>query len=249
MTSYNMLIAPDFSPEHFAGWHLFNTLLQKRAKLNMRLNMPTSHSEQNELIDSADIQVIYANPFDATTLIREQGYRAIARPCGKPDEMVIVSSQKGAVQALEDLTAGSTIAMTNNRDVKLIGLRLLEAVDLLEDDLNWAITESYQAAARQVLKGEAAAAFFLSETYHNFSRLTKSQLNVLIESDLDAISHVLLIKDNCPDAQLLTDVLLSLGQDADSKEALSELGMPDGFEAMSEEDAEFMLDLMETLLS
>ena len=29
--TYNMLIAPDFSPERFAGWHMFNTLMQKRA--------------------------------------------------------------------------------------------------------------------------------------------------------------------------------------------------------------------------
>lgn len=249
MTSYNMLIAPDFSPEHFAGWHLFNTLLQKRAQLNMRLNMPTSHAEQNELIDGGDIQLIYANPFDAAALIREKGYRAIAKPTAKPDEMVIVASSNSDVNSLEDLKAGSTIAMADNRDVKLIGLRLLEAVDLHEDDINWVITETYQAAARQVMKGDAQAAFFLSETYHNFSRLTKSQLNVLIESDIADISHVVLVKEDCADAQKLTEVLLALGQDEDSKEALSELGMPNGFEAMDEEDAEFMLDLMETLLS
>ena len=33
-----------------------------------------------------------------------------------------------------------------------------------------------------------------------------------------------------------------------SEEALAELGMPQGFEAMDEEDAEFMIDLMQTLL-
>lgn len=27
--AHNFLIAPDFSPERFAGWHMFNTLLQK----------------------------------------------------------------------------------------------------------------------------------------------------------------------------------------------------------------------------
>ena len=25
----NLLIAPDFAPERFAGWHMLNTLLQK----------------------------------------------------------------------------------------------------------------------------------------------------------------------------------------------------------------------------
>lgn len=248
MTTHNMLIAPDFSPERFAGWHMFNTLIQKRANLNMHLNIPTSHAEQETVISEGDIQVIYANPFDATTLIREHGYHAVARPIGKSDEMVIAAAANSDINSLEDIKAGATIAMANNRDVKLIGLRLLEAVDIEEADLNWSVTETYQAAARQVIKGEAQAAFFLAEIFHSFSRLTKAQLSVLIESDLADISHVLLIKDGFPDTDILMDAILNLHKDDDGKEALAELGMPQGFEAMNEEDAEFMIDLMQTLL-
>ena len=138
--------------------------------------------------------------------------------------------------------------MADNRDVKLIGLRLLEAVDIEESDLNWDVTETYQAAARKVIKGDAKAAFFLAEIFNSFSRLTKTQLSVLIESDLADISHVLLIKEDFPDAQIFLEACLALHSDDDGKEALSELGMPQGFEAMSEEDAEFMIDLMQTLL-
>ena len=248
MTTHNMLIAPDFSPERFAGWHMFNTLIQKRANLNMHLNIPTSHAEQETVISEGDIQVIYANPFDAATLIREHGYHAVARPIGKSDEMVIAAAANSDINSLDDIKAGATIAMADNRDVKLIGLRLLEAVDIEEADLNWSVTETYQAAARQVIKGEAQAAFFLAEIFHSFSRLTKAQLSVLIESDLADISHVLLIKDGFPDTDILMDAILNLHNDDDGKEALAELGMPQGFEAMNEEDAEFMIDLMQTLL-
>ena len=248
MTTHNMLIAPDFSPERFAGWHMFNILIQKRANLNMHLNIPTSHAEQEQIIEAGDIQVIYANPFDAATLIREQGYRAVARPIGKSDEMVIAAAANSDIKRLEDIKAGATVAMADNRDVKLIGLRLLEAVDIEESDLNWDITETYQAAARKVIKGDAQAAFFLAEIFHSFSRLTKAQLSVLIESDLADISHVLLIKEGFPDTQIFIDAILNLHNDDDGKEALSELGMPEGFEAMSEEDGEFMIDLMQTLL-
>ena len=248
MTTHNMLIAPDFSPERFAGWHMFNTLIQKRANLNMHLNIPTSHAEQETVISEGDIQVIYANPFDAATLIREHGYHAVARPIGKSDEMVIAAAANSDINSLDDIKAGATIAMADNRDVKLIGLRLLEAVDIEEADLNWSVTETYQAAARQVIKGEAQAAFFLAEIFHSFSRLTKAQLSVLIESDLADISHVLLIKDGFPDTDILMDAILHLHNDDDGKEALTELGMPQGFEAMNEEDAEFMIDLMQTLL-
>ena len=248
MTTHNMLIAPDFSPERFAGWHMFNTLIQKRANLNMHLNIPTSHAEQETVISEGDIQVIYTNPFDAATLIREHGYHAVARPIGKSDEMVIAAAANSDINSLDDIKAGATIAMADNRDVKLIGLRLLEAVDIEDNDLNWSVTETYQAAARQVIKGEAQAAFFLAEIFHSFSRLTKAQLSVLIESDLADISHVLLIKDGFPDTDILMDAILNLHNDDDGKEALTELGMPQGFEAMNEEDAEFMIDLMQTLL-
>ena len=248
MTTHNMLIAPDFSPERFAGWHMFNTLIQKRANLNMHLNIPDSQAEQQGIISQGDIQVIYANPFDAATLIREQGYRAVARPIGKSDEMVIAAAANSDINSLEDIKAGATVAMADNRDVKLIGLRLLEAVDIAEADLNWTVTETYQAAARQVIKGDAQVAFFMAEIFHSFSRLTKAQLSVLIESDLADISHVLLIKDGFPDSDILMDAILNLHNDDDGKEALAELGMPQGFEAMDEEDAEFMIDLMQTLL-
>ncbi|WP_010201033.1 PhnD/SsuA/transferrin family substrate-binding protein [Psychrobacter sp. PAMC 21119] len=248
MTTHNMLIAPDFSPERFAGWHMFNTLIQKRANLNMHLNIPASHVEQEALIHAGDIQIIYANPFDAATLIREQGYRAVARPIGKSDEMVIAAAANSDIDRLEDIHAGATVAMADNRDVKLIGLRLLEAVDIEESDLNWDVTETYQAAARKVIKGDAQVAFFLAEIFHSFSRLTKTQLSVLIESDLADISHVLLIKEDFPDTQIFIEAILNLHDDDDGKKALAELGMPQGFEAMSEEDAEFMIDLMQTLL-
>lgn len=245
---YNLLIAPDFSPNRFAGWHMFNTLIQKRADIHLHLNTPTSHAEQEEMVDAGDIHIIYANPFDAAALIREKGYRAIARPIGKSDEMVIAASANSDINHLEDLIKGATVAMADNRDVKLIGLRLLEAVDLEEADLNWEVTETYQAAARQVIKGDAQAAFFLAEIFHSFSRLTKAQLSVLLESDLADISHVLLIKEDFAEADVLSQAILTFHQDDSGKEALAELGIPQGFEAMSEEDAEFMLDLMETLL-
>lgn len=247
--SHRFVIAPDFPPNLFSGWYTLNTLLQKRSDLAIHLETPASSQEQADMIAKGDIALVYANPFDAAKLIREQGYKAIARPVGKSDEMVIVSSAKGDIKTLDDLKAGAKIAMADNRDVKLIGLRLLEAVDLTEADVNFEITETYQAAAKQVATGAADAAFFIAEIYHSLSNLTKMQLNVLIESDLADITHVLLAKEDLADANKVRDVLVGLKNDADGQAVLAELGMSNGFEVVSEEEAEFMIDLMETLLN
>lgn len=246
--SYNFLIAPDFSPERFAGWHLLNTLLQKRSDLSLHLTTPASHAEQSQKISDGTVSLIYANPFDAAKMIREQGYKVIAKPLGKSDEMVIASAASGDIGSLDDLKKGARIAMADNRDVKLIGMRLLEAVDLTEADLTFNVVETYQAAARALIKGDADAAFFIAEVFNSLSNLTKTQLNVLIESNIATISHVVLVKDDFEHADTLKKVLLGLKDDADGQAVLKELGMTDGFGEMSEEDGEFMIDLMETLL-
>ncbi len=246
----NLLIAPDFAPERFAGWHMLNTLLQKKSGINVHLLTPASAAEQADLIAAGEVDAIYANPFDSATLIREKGYRAVARPIGKSDEMVIAAGANSPHSTIEDLKPGCRIALTDNKDVKLIGLRLLEAADLTETDINWEQVDTYQASARMAIKGEVDAAFFLAEAYHSLSRLTLTQLKPLIESKLADVTHVLLLSSRIgqEDADKLLQALTSMTGAADGQPVLDELGMNGGFETMSEEDAEFMIDLMDTLI-
>ena len=158
----NLLIAPDFAPERFAGWHMLNTVLQKRSGLGLHLLTPASATEQAELIAQGKVDAVYANPFDAASMIRDAGYVAVARPLGKPDEMVIATGAQSPAHSVEDLRPGCKIALTDNKDVKLIGLRLLEPADLTEADVQWQLVDTYQAAARMAIKGEVDASFFLA---------------------------------------------------------------------------------------
>ena len=245
----NLLIAPDFAPERFAGWHMLNTLLQKRSGLNLHLITPASAAEQAQLIADGKVDAVYANPFDAASMIRDAGYQAIARPVGKPDEMVIATAANSPASTVEDLQPGCKIALTDNKDVKLIGLRLLEPADLTEGHVQWQVVDTYQAAARMAIKGEVDASFFLAEAYHSLSKLTKTQLKTLMESKLADITHVLLTSAKMGDESTrLKQALVGLTGTPDGQPVLDELGISGGFEAMSQEDAEFMIDLMDTLL-
>ena len=53
------------------------------------------------------------------------------------------------------------------------------------------------------------------------------------------------IQDDVP---AISAALFAIGGDAAGREILDALGLPGGFEPMSQEDAEFMIDLMDTLL-
>ena len=110
--------------------------------------------------------------------------------------------------------------------------------------------ENYQAAARLAIKGEVDAAFFLAEAYNSLSGLTRKQMKVLVESKLADITHVFLLNSriSAGDSARFAQALLELKGTPDGQPVLDELGMSGGFEVMAEEDAEFMIDLMDTLL-
>ncbi len=245
----NFLVAPDFSPERFAGWHLLNTFLQRKSDLALRLLTPASASEQAALVAEGKADIIYANPFDAASMIRDSGYVALVKPVEKSNEVVIATRSDSPLASIRDLQPGTRVALTDNRDVKLVGLRLVEPADLTEADITWQVVESYQAAARQAIQGNVDVCFLLAEAYHSLSRLTKTQLRPLVESHIADISHVLLVHPRIvQEADKLAGALLGMKGSADGQPVLDELGIPNGFVAMDAEEAEFMIDLMDTLL-
>ena len=107
----------------------------------------------------------------------------------------------------------------------------------------------YHSSPAQAIKGEVDAAFFLAEAHASLSRMTRSQLKVLVESAIHDISHVVIahprIQDQVP---AISAALFAIGGDTAGRDILDALGLPGGFEPMSQEDAEFMIDLMDTLL-
>lgn len=249
MNQLTFLIAPDFLPSQFAGWHMLNTLLQKRLGCNIHLQIPGDMKEQRAMLDSSQVDLIYANPFDAARLVREHGFLALARPAELSDEMVIAAGADHVANGVGDLEPGCKIAITPNEDVKLIGLRLLEPADLNEANVTWVPTESYQGVARMLVRGEVDAGFFLAAAYHGLSKLSRSQMKVLVESRLRDISHVFMVNPaHAEKAELLQTALLGIGSQSGDADVLDALSMPKGFEKMVQEDAEFMIDLMETLL-
>lgn len=245
----NFLIAPDFAPERFAGWHMLNTALQKRSGMQLHLLTPTSAAEQADFLAQGKADIVYANPFDAAHMVRALGYIPFARPANRSDEMVIACAEASPVQKVEDLKPGCRVAVTDNKDIKLIGQRLLEPADITPADIEWVIVDSYQAAARMAIKREVDAAFFLADSFVSLSRMTRSQIRPLVESAIHDISHVVLAHSRlASQLQALSAALLALKSDAAGQSVLDALGMSDGFEAITQEDAEFMIDLMDTLI-
>lgn len=88
-TPLELTVSPDFSPEHIAGWYVFNTWLQRRLGERIHLELYEDFAAQRQAIAADKVDLIYANPYDAAMLVREKGFVAIAAPRDCPDEVVI----------------------------------------------------------------------------------------------------------------------------------------------------------------
>ncbi len=243
-----MTVSPDFSPDHIAGWYIFNTYLQRQLDIPVHLELYNSFDEQRKAIENDEIDLIFANPYDASMLVREKGFTAIAAPENSSDEAIIATRKDTPIHKIEDLKEGTRIATTDDPDVNMMGMIMLEPADLNKDNTETIIVDSYPLVAKQLLQGDADIGFFLDESFDNLSRFVKEQLSPLIRSQIFVIRHVMLAGPKLQDKhQAFKDVLLNMPNDEKGPGVLKSLGIS-AWENQEHEDTEFMIDLMETLV-
>ena len=247
MKPYTLTVSPDFMPDYIAGWYIFNTWLQRQLGQSIHLELYNDFSAQREAIARDEIDLIYANPFDAAMLVREKGFSAIAAPLDKPDEVILAVHNESPIQTLDDLSDGTRIARTDDPDVNLIGMMMIEAVDLNADNTQVQMVDNYVLVAKALFQERADLGFFLQEAYHSLSDFVKSQLRVVLNSEIHVVTHVLLASPMFVEHQkALQACLLDMPNREKGRGVLESMGLL-GWQAQTQEDTEFMIDLMDTL--
>ena len=247
MPKYNMTVSPDFNPEKIAGWYIFNTWLQSTLNMDIHLELYNSFETQRRAIREGKVDIIYANPFDAAMLIREQGFSALVKPVDRPDEAVIVTSANSEITGIDELKPGTKIAATDDPDINMIGMRTIESADLDDNNTSTETVISYVVVAKRIINGDADVGFILKEAYDDLSNLVKNQLKVLVTSQISVIYHSLMLGPKLLEHKpKMEEALLTMGDNQKGAGILTAIGMQ-AWETMEEEDAEFMIDLMETL--
>jgi phosphonate transport system substrate-binding protein len=245
--SFQFTVSPDFTPDHLSGWYIFNTWLQKATDLNIHLHIYDDFHQQREAIQQDRVDLIYANPYDAAMLVRDKGFEALARPEGQSDEALIAVSHDSAVQSVEDLVPGTRLATTDDPDVHLMGMIMLEPANLDKSNVEMIPCDTYVLVAKELLKQTADAGIFLVEAYNGLSSIIRRQLRILVSGQIQVVHHCLMIGPEMKQHRdTLLNALLGMGKDLKGPGVLEALRFP-GWEAVDHEEVEFMIDLMDTL--
>ncbi len=247
--SYNFTVSPDFKPDLISGWFVFNTWLQKQLDSNIHLELHNSFKELSNAIDKQTVDLVYSNPHDISRLVRDEGFLPVAKPKSKPDEAIIATSAESNVNSIEDLSSAISIAQTDAPDVNTIGMIMLEPADLAKDELQFIDCATYVVIAKHLISGDAEVGFFLAEAFNELSGLVQKQLKPLISSKIHMIHHALLVGPKMHDMiEPIQKLLLNMHQEEKGRKILSDLDIAD-WEIMDYEEAEFMIDLMDTLVT
>ena len=245
--TYNFTVSPDFNPSYLSGWFIFNTWLQRKTGEAFHLELYDDFDLQRQAIADDKFDLIYANPYDASVLVREKGFVPIACPAEKADEAVIVVAADSDINSVEDLPVGLRIAATKDPDVNMMCMIMLEPADLDRENTTTQQRDSYVLLAKDLIRGEADAGFFLEETYNKLSRIVRSQLKPLVRSQIQVINHVLLLGPALQHRQLeIQQALLDMVRTPAGKSLLEALSFT-AWAKVEPEDTEFMIDLMDTL--
>ncbi len=247
-----MTVSPDFSPDYIAGWYIFNTWLQNQTSQAIGLDLYDSFEKQRQDIKADKIDLIYANPYDASMLIRDKGFIAIAAPLNTSDEAMICVQHESQVKCVEDLKSGCTIAQADDPEVNTLGMIMLEPADLSAENISILKLENYVMVAKNLLNNTADAGFFLKDAYDDMSKFLKNQVRPIITSEISVIRHSFLVSPRFLEKSGVSEadfrkLLAQMHDDAKGKTTLASLGF-EKWENQDHEDAEFMIDLMDTLV-
>jgi phosphonate transport system substrate-binding protein len=204
---------------------------------------------QREAIQADRVDLIYANPYDAAMLVREKGFKPLAKFSRVADEAIIAVCEEGPYFKIEDLHPGIRLATTDDPDVHMMGMIMLEPAELDASNVELVYCDGYVLVAKQLIKQTSDAGIFLVEAYNSLSSMIRKQLRVLVNSQIQVVHHSLMIGPAIMEhREPLLQALLAM-QDCDKgRSILKALGC-EKFEPVDDEQMEFMIDLMDTLIT
>lgn len=246
---FQFTVSPDFSPRLAPGWFVFNTWLQRALEVPFHVELYPSFETQRQAIRCDLVDLIYANPFDASMILRDKGFRAVAAPLGRADEALIVVPMDHPARKAKELPRGLRIASTDDPDVRTICMILVEPADVTAADIEMKTVDSYVLVAKELLNGRADVGFFLEEAYQQLSGVVSGQLRPIGRSRIHVVRHVLLAGPRLKGLDsLLGEALLAMTDEPRGRSILEGIGIT-GWEHLEQGDVEFMIDLVDTLIA
>lgn len=244
-----LAISPDVHARNITDWFILNTRLQRITGEGFHATTYDDFADLHKAFAEGRADLVFANAADTATLVRDWDFVPVAAPAAVANEAAVVVSEEGPLHTLSDFGDRLTVAATDTPDVERICRILLEPADLSEESIDLQYKPNPVLVAKAILNGTAEAGFLPREGFDEMSRVIRRQLRVVISSQIHVVHHSLLASPALADeVETLWRGLEAMNHNPEDQELLAALGAPRGWERLSEENTEFMIDLMDALV-
>src|SRR5690606_26260771 len=151
---------------------------------------------------------------------------------------VIVVAADSDVDKVEDLKPGAKVALTDDQDVNMISMMMLEPAELNKDNVDFSNQDNYVLVAKQLMNKKADVGFFYKAAYDELSGMIKSQLKPLVTSEISVIKHMFLVSPRFKEHHAaLQEALVTMSDDDKGKQIVTDLGF-EAWDKQTQEETE-----------
>lgn len=203
--------------QQLTGWYLFNTYLQRRMQRAIHFD------QSQDVLNDASIDILFAKPFEACSMIKRRGFVPIMRPIAEADEVVILTRADDE-RNLTDFQSANVVTASENSFVYILGRFLCDENDLDSSQFNFAFSGNEIKSLQMLIKKKADLLFMLKKTYDGLSSFSKKNVRKLDESATDFAFHLFCIDPNLKEEnETLHSILKEMATDKIGKEILTDI--------------------------
>ena len=251
MSTISFSIAPDIAPQRLPGWYIFATWLQKQIDASLTTTDFSSFEKQKQALLDGKIDFLYANPYDAGWLVREQKFIALAQPMSDVAEVTIVTKANSNIKQVSDIPNGVKASAADNADLRMLGAILLEPANLTKDDFTFVDVSNHILAIKALLSGNADIAMIPSNIYKGLSKTIANDLTALVSTephDIESVAHCFVLSPKMAEyADQIKATLKNMKNIPNGQSILDDIGVADWKILEDKEEIAFMIDLIYAL--
>ncbi len=199
------------------GWYLFNTYLQRRMQKAIHFD------ESQDVLNETNIDILFAKPFEACSMIKKHGFVPIMRPIAEADEVVILT-RAGDERGLEAFKQANVVTASKNSFVYILGRFLCDESELDSSKFNFTFSGNEIKSLQMLIKKKADLLFMLKKTYEGLSSFSKKNVRLLDESSTDFAFHLFSIAPGLEEERkTLHTILKEMADDEKGKGILEDI--------------------------
>ncbi|MGH8551513.1 MAG: PhnD/SsuA/transferrin family substrate-binding protein [Methylococcales bacterium] len=223
---------------HRGGWFALTTFMQQQLKTAIRFEQCMDIAQ----ITGKQVDLFYANPFFACSLMQSKELIPVARTNGNTEQVVVLGHAESRLAISAFRGARVTTASADSL-VFLLGRKMCDYNGLNSSDLTYSYSGNEIKAIQNLVKKRADLAFISRQTYDGLSSFSRNSVSLRLMSQVSFSHPLFCIAPHINGMKgEFQEILLSMNRSEEGRKILNNIKI-DGWHPSESEKIDRLKDL------